>query len=417
MPVDASIYSQLQPQQAPNPLASLAQAYQIRAMQEDSARAQRVEDQQNRLMQLVGSQDFQSLDPNAKASRLQSIGAFDQAGKVITSAAAANKDQRAADQSQLEGSIKRYEAMSGALMELSKNPSQAPVMLKQLVDGGIMLPEYAQKVLQGAANSSDPAGFFLQGARASISAKDQQAQMLQAQQQALTIRGQDLTRQTSLENNASTNATTRRGQDLSAATSRANNADTIATTRRGQDLTDAARNNKALNDTQAKALQFGTRMQIANEELDSLASQGVEQPGLIKRAAEKVGLGVPANYTQSAPQQRVEQAQRDFINAVLRRESGAAIAESEFNNARQQYFPQPGDTPEVIAQKKQNREVAMRGILAEVPDAETRVAQVRGSSKPAGSGAPMSVTNAADYAKVPSGATYTTPDGKTRRKP
>jgi hypothetical protein len=30
---------------------------------------------------------------------------------------------------------------------------------------------------------------------------------------------------------------------------------------------------------------------------------------------------------------------------------------------------------------------------------------------------PMAVTNAADYAKIPSGATYTSPDGKLRKKP
>jgi hypothetical protein len=54
--------------------------------------------------------------------------------------------------------------------------------------------------------------------------------------------------------------------------------------------------------------------------------------------------------------QKVNQAQRDFVNAVLRQESGAAIADSEFENAKKQYFPQPGDKPEVIEQKRQNRE-------------------------------------------------------------
>jgi len=133
----------------------------------------------------------------------------------------------------------------------------------------------------------------------------------------------------------------------------------------------------ALNDTQAKALQFGSRMQAAEGILDRLSTAGVNQPGLIKRGADAVGLGTAANWTQSAEQQQVEQAQRDFINAALRRESGAAIADSEFSNARQQYFPQPGDSREVIAQKQRNRELATRGILAEVPDSEKRLAQVR----------------------------------------
>lgn len=133
----------------------------------------------------------------------------------------------------------------------------------------------------------------------------------------------------------------------------------------------------ALNDTQAKALQFGSRMQASEAILDRLATAGVNQPGLIKRGADAVGLGAAANWTQSAEQQQVEQAQRDFINAALRRESGAAIADAEFANARQQYFPQPGDSAEVIAQKQRNRELATRGILAEVPDSEKRLAQVR----------------------------------------
>lgn len=131
-----------------------------------------------------------------------------------------------------------------------------------------------------------------------------------------------------------------------------------------------------LNDTQAKALQFGTRMQEAGKNLDQLAAEGVDQPSLLRRMAGDGAMGSLANLTQSPAQQQVEQSQRDFINAVLRRESGAAIADTEFNNARKQYFPQVGDSPEVIAQKRQNREIATAGIMAEVPDADKRVGQV-----------------------------------------
>lgn len=127
-----------------------------------------------------------------------------------------------------------------------------------------------------------------------------------------------------------------------------------------------------LNDSQSKALLFGSRMQAANKILDSMASQGVDQPGLIKRAVGSVpligdGLGTMVNGTQSAQQQQVEQAQRDFINAVLRRESGAVIASSEFDSATRQYFPQPGDSGAVKKQKAMNRQLAIRGLMAEVP--------------------------------------------------
>jgi hypothetical protein len=68
---------------------------------------------------------------------------------------------------------------------------------------------------------------------------------------------------------------------------------------------------------------------------------------------------------KSDDRQKFEQAQRNFINAVLRRESGAAIAPTEFENAAMQYFPQPGDGEEVLIQKKRNRDMVTRSILRE----------------------------------------------------
>jgi hypothetical protein len=60
--------------------------------------------------------------------------------------------------------------------------------------------------------------------------------------------------------------------------------------------------------------------------------------------------------------QKAEQAQRNFINAVLRRESGATIQPYEFDNANMQYFPQEGDSQEVLVQKRANRREAIEGL-------------------------------------------------------
>jgi hypothetical protein len=60
-----------------------------------------------------------------------------------------------------------------------------------------------------------------------------------------------------------------------------------------------------------------------------------------------------------------DQAERNFVNALLRKESGAAIGKEEFNSAEIQYFPRAGDTPEVIAQKKANRERAIDTLRRE----------------------------------------------------
>jgi hypothetical protein len=103
---------------------------------------------------------------------------------------------------------------------------------------------------------------------------------------------------------------------------------------------------------------------------DVLGVSDTPMPGSIKRAAEAVpfvgeGLGTLTNWTQSEPQQKVEQAQRNFINAVLRRESGAVISPEEFDNARKQYFPQPGDEQGTVAQKQENRQATIAALKTE----------------------------------------------------
>jgi len=134
---------------------------------------------------------------------------------------------------------------------------------------------------------------------------------------------------------------------------------------------------KPMTESQAKALGFGTRAAESSSILETVGQAGKVQPNLFKRAVEAVpivgdSLGSVVNVLPSvlggpdAPQQQVEQAQRNFINAILRRESGAVISPGEFQNAALQYFPQPGDTPEVIAQKKRNRELTIGALREEV---------------------------------------------------
>ena len=81
---------------------------------------------------------------------------------------------------------------------------------------------------------------------------------------------------------------------------------------------------------------------------------------------QKIFSNVPfaGNYLTSPEFKLYNQARSNFVNAVLRRESGAVIADSEFENANLQYFPQPGDTQQVIDQKRNNRELAISLIEA-----------------------------------------------------
>jgi len=73
-------------------------------------------------------------------------------------------------------------------------------------------------------------------------------------------------------------------------------------------------------------------------------------------------LGAAGNFMLSPEQRQVDQAQRNFINATLRRESGASISPSEFENARKQYFVSVNDDPQTIANKRRNRELVLKGM-------------------------------------------------------
>lgn len=110
-------------------------------------------------------------------------------------------------------------------------------------------------------------------------------------------------------------------------------------------------NGKSLTDAQSTALGYAQRMNDADQLINSLSKVGTS--GWQSLLA---GIPVVGNLLTSSDKQQLDQAERNFVNAVLRRESGAAISPSEFDSAAQQYFPQPGDSDAVINQKTANRE-------------------------------------------------------------
>lgn len=127
---------------------------------------------------------------------------------------------------------------------------------------------------------------------------------------------------------------------------------------------------KNLTDSQTTAAGYGDRAEDANRILDTLFRGGKLNPG-------NVGFAVAdnkhtPNFAKPAAYQQFDQAKRNFHNAILRRESGAVINPSEFEETDKQYFPQYGDSPEVLAQKAQGRIQA--------------IANLRRSAGPAGMG-------------------------------
>lgn len=100
------------------------------------------------------------------------------------------------------------------------------------------------------------------------------------------------------------------------------------------------------------------RMQEATKLLDQFEGSG--SPSYGSQAAGSIPfVGSMARRAVMTPdQQQYRQAQEDWVRAKLRKESGASIASDEMDREIETYFPMPGESPQVIAQKRKSRLVA-----------------------------------------------------------
>lgn len=110
---------------------------------------------------------------------------------------------------------------------------------------------------------------------------------------------------------------------------------------------------------QTQAATFGRRLEQAEKVFSDLSAKKFNRANP-ETAAQTY---LPAMF-QSENLRKQDQAERNFVNAVLRRESGAAISKDEFDSAEKQYFPRPGDTPDILAQKQANRAQVKAGLQA-----------------------------------------------------
>lgn len=67
---------------------------------------------------------------------------------------------------------------------------------------------------------------------------------------------------------------------------------------------------------------------------------------------------------KSSDQKMMDAEKKNFITAVLRKQSGASIAPSEFAGEEMKYFPQPWDTKEVVIAKQNARNAEIKAMLA-----------------------------------------------------
>ena len=115
-----------------------------------------------------------------------------------------------------------------------------------------------------------------------------------------------------------------------------------------------------MNTTEGQVTGYALRAQEAAGILDQFEQEGTN---FWARAA-SVMPGNTENMLLSSDYQQYLNAEQNFLAAVLRRDTGAAITNEEFRLYRPMFFPQPGDSPETLAQKRRMREQALLGLRA-----------------------------------------------------
>ena len=116
-------------------------------------------------------------------------------------------------------------------------------------------------------------------------------------------------------------------------------------------------------DSQLRAGGFYDRMIQSVGIIDPLEAAG-KYPMVGAAMAQSIPFvgDVAKRVVMSPEEQRYQQAADDWIRAKLRQESGAVISDDEMRSEYNTYFPQPGDSKEVIAQKRRARQTATNSM-------------------------------------------------------
>jgi GH24 family phage-related lysozyme (muramidase) len=192
----------------------------------------------------------------------------------------------------------------------------------------------------------------------------------------------------------------------------------------------------------SKAANFANMMQQS----EAVLAPYKENPlGVVGQMNEMWPEGM-ANRMRDPAYQAYRQSAMQWVRAKLRKESGAAISTPEFEGEFQTFFPQPGDTPEVIAQKKQARDAALMGMKAESRGAYDQLFQGGPPPQPGAGAAPgggvpqpmpqqapqgapppqmqqqgaparLGPNDKAAFDAMPSGTQFIDPEGNLRTKP
>lgn len=129
---------------------------------------------------------------------------------------------------------------------------------------------------------------------------------------------------------------------------------------------------KPFTEGQSKDVVYATRAQGALQVLEPVAETLTSLPS---RMAEFDPTGIIRGRVQSPEYQIARNAGDEFLQAILRKDTGAAITPGEQALYGVTYLPQPGDGPEVLAAKTTARQRAVAAINAGMSPAQMVAAE------------------------------------------
>lgn len=107
------------------------------------------------------------------------------------------------------------------------------------------------------------------------------------------------------------------------------------------------------------SLGFAKRTETSDKMLNDLENKFINKEGGFSPSSE---FPYAPERFKSEARKNYEAAKKDFVGAVLRKESGAAISDDEFARESEKFFPLPGDTAENIAYKQLLRKQAINNL-------------------------------------------------------
>lgn len=381
MALDSSIALQVKPLQIDNPLDVYGRAAQIKQAQQqnrladlaygEKMRATEYEGKRRNALTSAMNPETGEIDAPKYRNALASIGDYDGIQSFQKSQADQAKSAADALKQRIESSVKEIEfgaqLFSGVRDQASYDQARQEV-------ARVLGPERAAQM----PAQYDPVTLEANRMRA-LTVKDQLAEKWKALEfgHKQVEFGETVRHNKAAEGNQAGQLAVSQGQLGVARGNLAVSQGNLAVNQQRETREGSAPKDKPLTETQGKATAFAARAQQADKLIADLdySSAAINSKASVENTPLVGGmLGAAVNnFALSATDQKAEQAQRDFINAILRQESGAAIGKDEFNNARKQYFPQPGDDAETLTQKAANRRLAIEGLKAQAGPGASKI--------------------------------------------